>query len=100
MALYKVGDRVVVRSDLVLNERYHMLNADGHRIPESDTFITEMTKHLGGVVTIKSINSTCGKYRIKECGWNWTDEMFAGLEDEVLGSQVEIDPDALDAVLQ
>lgn len=97
MALYKVGDRVVVRDDLILDRCYYMLNADGHPGRVGDTFVTEMSKYLGSVVTIKSLNH---KYRIKECGLNWTDEMFVGLEDEVFGSQVEIDPDALDAVLQ
>ena len=97
MALYNVGDRVVVRDDLVLNEYYWMLNGDPKRDILSDSFVKGMDKFLGQVVTIRSFN---GKYQIKEYSCNWTDEMFFGLEEDVFGSQVDIDQDALDAVLQ
>ena len=97
MARYKAGDRVVVREDLVLHNAYWMLKEDGSRGDYRDTFVGDMKEFSGRVVEIRTFT---GKYRIHGSTCNWTDEMFLGLEEEVFGSQVEIDPDALDAVLQ
>lgn len=72
---YKVGDRVVVRSDLQVGKTYCM--ADGIT---RDGFVDNMERFRGHVVTIRCVDS---KYRISEYGYNWTDEMFEGLVDEM-----------------
>ena len=71
MAKYKVGDKVRVRSDLILGRRYLMEDKE-----TGDSFIEPMDDLLGKVVTIKEI---ARKYRIEEMAYNWTDEMFEGL---------------------
>lgn len=81
MARYKPGDRVIVREDLIEKKRYYM--EDHHW---DDTVAPEMIRFAGKVVTIKK---SWEKYSIEECLWNWTDEMFVGLEAEVL--LVEVD---------
>ena len=74
---YKVGDRVRVRCDLKIGGYYRMSNnPDVH-----DGVVRDMLRFAGKVVTIAKIENFSGKYRIVECGWNWTDEMFDGLED-------------------
>lgn len=79
MARYKVGDRVVVRDDIVPEDgtEYYMEDREW-----GDAFVKGMESMLGRVVTIESIQH---KYRIKEANFNWTDEMFVGLESEVFG---------------
>lgn len=67
---FRPGDVVTVRGDLKLNNEYWM---DGHK--KSDSFVRGMRDFLGKIVTIKAINSA-GKYNIRECAFNWTDEMF------------------------
>lgn len=66
---YKVGDKVCVKEDLVVGERYKMEDSKA-----SDTFVYAMEFFKGRVVTISSI--FCGKYKIEESGYCWTDEMF------------------------
>jgi hypothetical protein len=72
---HKIGDKVRVRDDLELGERYSMSN---HNF--SDFVTSEMIMFKGKEVTILDDNF-CGKYRIKEDNgkWRWTDEMFSGL---------------------
>jgi hypothetical protein len=65
---FKVGDKVRVRKDLILNERYYMNNREHH-----DSFVGGMKNLMGKVVTIASVGYT---YRIKENSYNWVDEMF------------------------
>lgn len=72
---YKVGDKVVVRKDLVEHESYYM--EDGLT---RDSAVSEMMGHCGKVVTICEITES-GKYQIGD-GWNWTDEMFECLANE------------------
>ena len=64
------GDKVKVRSDLVVGETY---GADG--------FIDSMAAMKGKVATIKEVFEDAGKYTIIEHRWSWTDEMFEGLAD-------------------
>lgn len=66
---YKVGDKVRVRDDLVVGKRYSMA---GGKV--DDSFVDSMSPLRGKIVTIA--DSSGKKYRIKECGFNWTDEMF------------------------
>jgi hypothetical protein len=65
---YKVGDKVRVRSDLVINKRY----GDGV------LFRSDMTRYEGQVVTISRVGDDF--YKIEEDSdsfdWSWTDEMF------------------------
>lgn len=76
MSLYAVGDRVVVRNDLKRGQRYYM---DDSCI--RDTVVPEMERFAGETVTISYVGH---KYSIAECGWSWTDEMFAGLEVDMI----------------
>ena len=76
LSLYAVGDRVVVRDDLKCGQRYCM---DGSHI--SDTVVSQMEEFAGETVTIAYAGH---KYSIKECGWAWTDGMFAGLEVDLI----------------
>ena len=65
---YKIGDKVKVREDLVVHKSYGI-----------DTFVEDMEKFKGKVVTISDIFSeTDGEYHIEEDkeDYYWTDEMF------------------------
>lgn len=68
MSRYKVGDRVKIKSNLVVDRHYGC-----------NSFVQAMTPMLGKVATIKSI---CGssEYTLQEFGKYWTDEMIEGLE--------------------
>lgn len=86
MAKYQVGDRVVVRDDIVPDDGtvYYMENRIHH-----NTFVSGMSRFCGKVVTIK--NKEYAQYQIEECNYNWTDEMFAGLESEVFTQTVSVE---------
>lgn len=62
---YKVGDKVKIREDLIIGKYYG-----------GDSFMQEMAKFRGKIVTIRDID--CGEYTIEELkfGWHWTDEMI------------------------
>ena len=72
---HKVGDRVKIRKDLIVNEIY------GY-----DAFVENMKSFLGKWVTIAKESDSHMKYYIEEDGerWAWTDEMF---EDDVVESE-------------
>lgn len=67
---YKVGDKVRVRRDLVVNSDYG-----------EDIFIADMKKYSGKTMTVSKITST-NKYEFKEDinNYNWTDEMLENVE--------------------
>ncbi len=67
--LLRRGDRVTVRSDLVPNTDYVMLQAR----EITDTAVGEMRRLGSNMVHIDEMYL---KYHICESGWNWTDEMF------------------------
>ena len=71
MSKYKVGDKVKIREDLVVNNIYG-----------GDSFIIDMADLRGEEVTIKEVEPKFNSYRIKETGYNWTDEMFERLAEE------------------
>ena len=72
---YKVGNKVRVRKDLDESTYY-----GGYGVR------SEMLDKVGCVVTIEKLLSNC--YRIDECGYIWTDEMFEGLvEDELTAEE-------------
>lgn len=62
---YKVGDKVRVREDLIIDKEYG-----------NDFFVIGMKGMLGKTVTIDSVNEEGETYHIRECGFNWTEEMF------------------------
>lgn len=68
---YKVGDKVKVREDLVVDSRYG-----------DDTFAVGMQKFSGKTMTVYDITPK-NKYKLKEDfdRYNWTDEMFEDVED-------------------
>ena len=73
---YKVGDKVRIRRDLMIFERYG-----------SQTFVEQMEKYKGMSATISEVFSDT--YYIKEDkgeNWNWTDEMFEA-EDELTAEE-------------
>ena len=66
---FKIGDKVRVRKDLKVDEEYG-----------NDTFVPEMRPWLGKMVVIKYICPD-GEYKIINCPWSWTDEMFESDEE-------------------
>lgn len=86
---YKVGDRVVIRSDIVESERYY--SDDGE---ESNSVTESMAEMAGQVMTIKRIYD--GQYILEEdeWGWRWVDGMFEGYAKE------EQEPDYDDILLE
>lgn len=68
MTFFKPGDRVTVRSDLIQGDQYYMSDSQ-----YCDSVVDGMMTMLGKTVTISDAS---WRYRIEECGYNWTDEMF------------------------
>lgn len=74
MSKFKVGDRVVVRSDLKVDERYPQ---QGERVARC-LVTSDMAKLAGKVVTIgESVYPD--RYRVCGSARSWTDGMFEGL---------------------
>ena len=73
---YKIGDKVIVREDLIAGENYG-----------KDVFTSAMVSFKGKVVTISKVIGF--KYEIEEDDktWNWTDEMFSGKVSENFSSE-------------
>ena len=73
MSKYKIGDKVKVRGDLVIDKIYG-----------SDSFTNGMIYFRGKEVTIETVlDRDTDKYIIKELTeYNWTNEMFEGLAKE------------------
>ena len=82
---------MLVRHDLKRDTPYWM---DDHRY--RDSAVPEMTEFGGCVVTIAGVGA---KYRIEECGYNWTDEMFSGLAPDFINEDVDIDYGELSLLL-
>lgn len=83
---YKVGDKVKVRNDLVVNETY----GDGCR------FRSDMARYKGQIVTISKVEDCF--YNIKEDRyyWSWVDEMFVDVVENKkykIGDKVKIRED-------
>ena len=68
---YKVGDKVRVREDLVVDQRYGR-----------DVFISEMVSFKEKIVTIKKIYTDIYTIVEDSGNWHWTDEMFSGKVSE------------------
>lgn len=67
---YKVGDKVKVREDLIVNDVYGCCY-----------FILSMDKCKGSILTIKSVFSNY--YTVEENKWSWTDDMLEELSSEI-----------------
>ena len=77
---YKVGDKVKIREwDDMVDE--FGLNDDGD-IPCLQTFVTNMTKYCGTIMTIKE--NEYGYYLMDDDkdAWSWSDDMIEGLAQE------------------
>lgn len=95
--LYRVGDRVVIREDLdgYKNGRYYMLRKSKfggvkRDTNESNTITDGMYALRGKVFQITSISG--GQYLLEDANvgsCRWTDEMFAGLEEDVFGGDIQ-----------
>lgn len=72
MNKYKIGDRVKIREDLELNEKYG-----------AHYFVDTMSEMRGLTLTIDEVYDD-GTYRVKEIGYNWTEEMIEGLAEETI----------------
>jgi hypothetical protein len=72
---YKVGDKVRVRNDLVVNKTY----GDGV------WFRSDMARYKSQIVTISKVGDCF--YNIKEdrCCWSWIDEMFEDVLENNVG---------------
>lgn len=68
---YKVGDKVIVRKDLDLEENYNGSFANSYMVEQS-----------GKTLTISDDWEDGKTYEVKENGWVWTDDMFEGLAKE------------------
>lgn len=73
MTKYKVGDKVVLKKDLVEEETYG-----------NERFVWGMHTFKGKIVTIKSVDETSDLYRLVEIGYNWTDGMIEGLVNKYI----------------
>lgn len=70
---YKVGQRVRIRADLVVRQRYRMKSGPDYK-NVSNCVNEEMMQFCGKSVHIKAISG--GQYLLREVSWFWTDEMF------------------------
>lgn len=68
---FKAGDKVRVKTELKCGKNYYMEGSE-----ERNSFVPQMGKHKGEVVTISKI--VRNQYRIIEDkeAWGWVDEMF------------------------
>ena len=78
MSKYKIGDLVMVRSDLEINKKYGSI-----------VCVPEMLRKAGKFVTIRSVAST-GNYRVNESVYAFSDDMFIPSEArEMTITQIE-----------
>ena len=61
--MYKPGDKVVIRNDLVAGVSYDGVD-----------FVSDMLRHKGKTATIQSVCMV--SYSLKEFGYFWNDQMF------------------------
>ena len=79
---YKIGDKVHVREDLIIDIDYG-----------KEKFVSHMTPFKGKEVTISYLDR-CGYYRIKEDStYRWTDEMFLPITKYKIGDKVIVKKD-------
>lgn len=66
---YKIGDKVLIRKDLVTDEC------------GSDSVVSEMLKYRGKIATIKRYTDIAYMIDLDGGSWGWTNEMFKGKVD-------------------
>lgn len=76
MNKYKIGDRVKIREDLEVNEKYG-----------AHYFVDTMSEMRGLTLTIDEEYDD-GTYRMREMGYNWTEEMIEGLSEESINKKL------------
>ena len=76
MNKYKIGDRVKIKKDLEENKQYG-----------THYFVEAMSKMRGLTLTIDEVYDD-GTYRVKEIGYNWTEEMIEGLAEETINKKM------------
>ena len=87
MAKYKVGDKVKVREDLKVGNKYFM------EVDQYSVYYTEyMSKFSGKILTISKIDTYEHCYWVEENYHTWTDEMFIGLANQE--SEADSDSDS------
>jgi hypothetical protein len=68
---YKVGDKVRIRKDLIIDEVYNDL-----------TFVLDMVQYMGKVATITRIKfDDVYGINLDDDKWSWSDEMFEDIKD-------------------
>ena len=73
--LYRKGDKVKVREDILDDVAYFMLNEDGTMVASEYYYATdEMCALRGEILTISEVSKD--GYSLKESGYIWTDDMF------------------------
>lgn len=72
---YRLGDRVRVREDLMINTKYFMEDSN-----IGWCAVSGMLEFAGHTVTVYDV--TRHGYHIQEFGYIWADEMFESLADE------------------
>ena len=82
---YKIGDKVLVRSDL-----------EEGKIYGDEVVMSDMLFFRGKIVTIEHVDHPCC-YRIKEDPdqWHWTDEMFIPVTKYNIGDKVLVRKDLI-----
>ena len=74
---YKVGDKVKIREDLVVDNKYGV-----------DTYVDDMEQYKGKIATVIRITDN-NKYKLDvDSYWCWTDEMF---EDYTEDTEKEVE---------
>ncbi len=79
---YKVGDKVKIKEDLVVDETYG-----------EDSFTEEMEKYKGKTATITDVHWDKYEIDIDDGSWYWTDEMLEDLNsalDEEKAQTVDV----------
>lgn len=71
MLKYKVGDKVIIRDDLVVGTHYCMEDKS-----KQNSFVAGMVPSMGKIATISSITDMGRQYKIDLDFWTWTDEMI------------------------
>lgn len=82
---YKVGDKVKIREDLIVDNVYG-----------SDSFAEEMAQYKGKTATITDVYRDKYEIDIDNGSWYWTDEMFEDKDNAVVESEDDIKAKTVD----
>lgn len=70
---YKVGDKVLIRDDLLVDETYFDDNNMHNDVANED-----MVELAGQIATIIRLTATGYRINLDNDRWNWMDDMFDG----------------------